>query len=379
MPRARAMMARMRKLLTAIALLAACSDADTPARRAEADHDAAATPSEDGGTNTDADARADAATPPRDDASTPATGASPYFSAGAFFLEDVSSAPKASRSDAQIRALRARGGFGNGDVFQIDFSIEVLRAETGTEKRAFVTRTEANGLDEEFYSPDCDHVPVPVPASGNLEGEAGYACAGDGDCHLIVWAPAEQKLYEMWRADIAGTRFLGGCLAVWDTSRALPNSGRGLQCSSADAAGFPIAPLLFSADEVAAGEIAHAIRFILPNDRTQRGFVPPATHGTSTSGGADAPYYGVHLRLRADFALERLPNDGARVVARALQRYGMYHADGGNIALTAQSDRHTQRKWSGLLGPRDLSLLRVEDFEVIEHGAPIALTYDCAR
>jgi hypothetical protein len=367
----------MRQLLFAVALLAACSDTDTPEKHADAGRDAGTEQEED--TGSDASQPADAAAPSRNDAGAPASGASSYFTAGAFFLEDVSSAPKAARSDAQIQALRARGGFGNGDVFQIDFSIDVLRAEASTEKRTFVTRTEANGFDDEFYSPDCDHVPMPVPAGGNLEGEDGYTCAGDGDCHLIVWAPAEQKLYEMWRADIAGTRFVGGCLAVWDTARALPVSGRGLQCSSADAAGFPIAPLLFSADEVAAGEIAHAIRFILPNDRTQRGFVPPATHGTNTSGGSSAPYYGVHLRLRADFPLARLPNDGARVVARALQRYGMYHADGGNIALTAQSDRHTQHKWSGLLGPRDLSMLKVEDFEVIDHGAPITLTYDCER
>ena len=154
---------------------------------------------------------------------------------------------------------------------------------------------------------------------------------------------------------------------------------RGLQCTSADAAGFPIAPLLFTADEVAAGEIPHAIRFILPNNRPKRGFVPPATHGTNTTGDANAPYYGVHLRLRADYPLDTLPNEGARVVARALQRYGMYHADGGNIALTAQSDRYTTAKWDGLLAPRDLSALQVEDFDVIDHGAPIALTFDCVR
>jgi serine/threonine-protein kinase len=62
-----------------------------------------------------------------------------------------------------------------------------------------------------------------------------------------------------------------------------------------------------------------------------------------------------------------------------MQKYGMYHADGGNIALTAQSDRHTTAKWAGLLGPKDLSALKVEDFEVIDHGSPISLTGDCVR
>lgn len=107
--------------------------------------------------------------------------------------------------------------------------------------------------------------------------------------------------------------------------------------------------------------------------------MPPATHGTNTTGPAGAPHYGVHLRLRSDYPVASLPTEGARVVARALQRYGMFHADGGNIALTAQSDRHTAAKWNGLLGPRDLAALDVEDFEVIDHGPPIPLTFDCVR
>lgn len=297
----------------------------------------------------------------------------PYFPQGAFWDQDVSGVAPASSSAAIISSLRAAGGWGNGDVFQIDFSIEVLRAfGASPAKRTF----EPTG---DFYTPDCDLVPMPVPMGGNLEGESGYECTGDGDCHLIVWAPDERRLYEMWRANIDGETFEGGCLAVWDTSRVYGPEGRGLQCTSADAAGFPIAPLLFTADEVAAGSIDHAIRFILPNNRPQVGFVPPATHGTNTTGDASAPYYGVHLRLRADYPLESLPSDGARVVARALQRYGMYHADGGNIALTAAADTRTTAKWDGLLGPRDLSALDVEDFEVIDHGPPIALTYDCER
>ncbi len=87
----------------------------------------------------------------------------------------------------------------------------------------------------------------------------------------------------------------------------------------------------------------------------------------------------MHFRLRADFPLGDLPNDAARTVARALQRYGMYHADGGNIALTAQSDSETTANWDGLLGPRDLSMLQVEDFEVIHHSDPIDVTFDCTR
>jgi hypothetical protein len=299
-------------------------------------------------------------------------GAGPYFATPMFWNQDVSSVPKASYSDATIAALRAAGGWGNGDAFQIDFSIDVLGADAATPMRTFAKTGD-------FYSPDCDDVAMPVPLGGNVEGETGYACTNDGDCHLLVHDADAGKLYEMWRANISGMAFYGGCLAVWNTRMAYGDTLRGDQCTSADAAGFPISPLLFSADEVKAGEIKHAIRFILPNNRIKRGYVRPATHGTNTTGGANAPAYGVHFRLRADYPIDSLPSEGAKVVARALQKFGMYHADGGNIALTAQSDRRTTTKWSGLLAPQALAALRVEDFEVIDHGSMIALTLNCTR
>ena len=299
-------------------------------------------------------------------------GGGPYFTSSMFFERDVSGAAKAADSDQIIGSLRAAGGWGNSDRFQIDFSFDVLAADGSTPKRTFTPTAD-------FYTPDCDLAAMPVPDGGNVEGETGYACTQGGDCHLLVFDQGAGKLYEMWRADLEGSTFRGGCLAVWNTHQAYGDSLRGDQCTSADAAGLPIAPLLFTADEVAAGEIAHAIRFTLPNDRVRKGFVRPATHATNTTGLAGAPYYGVHLRLRADYPIDSLPSEGAKVVARALQKYGMYHADGGDIVLTAASDRHTSAKWSGLLAAQDLQALAVEDFEVIDHGAMITLTNDCMR
>jgi hypothetical protein len=59
-----------------------------------------------------------------------------------------------------------------------------------------------------------------LPAGGALEGEDGYACAGDGDCHLIVIHRPTRKLYEQWRANISGSTYECGCLAVRDICRA---------------------------------------------------------------------------------------------------------------------------------------------------------------
>lgn len=302
---------------------------------------------------------------------TPAVKA--YFPRQAPWYRDVSTAAVDSQSPAVISWLAANGGWGLGRM-QIDFSIEVLASDATTPKRSF-TKT------ADFYSPDCDDAPVPIPAGGAIEGETGYTCTSNGDCHLIVVDRSSNKLYEMWRANMMNDVFYGGCLAVWDMSRIYGPSGRGENCTSADAAGFPIAPLLFTADEVAAGWIDHAIRFILPNPRMRRGvYVHPATHAGAPSGPTDAPPYGAHLRLRPDFPLHTLPNSAARVVARAMQRYGMFLADGGNVALTAQSDRFTTHKWAEVgLSSTDLRLIQVTDFEMLDAGTRYPLTYDCVR
>src|SRR6478609_663642 len=81
----------------------------------------------------------------------------PFFTQPMFFNRDVSSAPKAADSSAVISALRAAGGWGNGDKMQIDFSIDVLGADASTTKRSF------NATDD-FYDPDCDQASVPVPS-----------------------------------------------------------------------------------------------------------------------------------------------------------------------------------------------------------------------
>lgn len=295
-----------------------------------------------------------------------------YFPGGAPWYTDVHDAHVDTTSDDVIRWLDARG-WGLGHM-QIDFSMEVLDTDGTAPFRSF---TPNRGY---FYSPDCDQAKVPIPEGGAIEGESGYACASGGDCHLIVPDWSAMKLYEMWKADIRADNFSGGCLAVWDMTRVYGPEGRGEQCTSADAAGFPIAPLLFSADEVAAGEIDHAIRFILPNEEMRAGvFVAPATHAGGPSADSPAPPYGVHLRLRDDYPLDTLPNDGARTIARAMQTYGMFLADGGNVALTARSDRFTEHKWRDLIDSHALEDIQPSDFEVLDMGAEIPLTYECVR
>jgi hypothetical protein len=292
----------------------------------------------------------------------------PLFPAGAAWNQRADTMPVDSHSATIIASLQAHG-WGAGRM-QIDTSIHVMCDQAGTAPKMTFTQT------GDFYTPDCDSAPVPIPVGGHLEGETGYNCTSSGDCHLIVIEPKEHRIYEQWRVDFTSGSYQGGCLAIWDTSVAPPPSGRGDGCTSADAGGFPMAALLFDADEVAAGHVDHAIRLILPNDIiTKNTFVHPATHATNSSGTASAVPYGARLRIRADRiapVLAGLPNGAARVVAQAMRDYGIILSDGGSIALTSEDDERTTAKWSTVmgtgLGTRDLQTIMPSDFEMVDGG-----------
>ena len=294
------------------------------------------------------------------------------FPSDTWFNRSVTTAPRARDSDAIIQFLESSPQ--KEGKFQVDFSFALLEAESSTKRHKFRPSVD-------HYSPDCDLAPVPLPTDGRIEGEVNYACDGNGDCHLLVLDRQECRLYEMFRADFRPDWFDGGCLAVWNIAQRYPENGRGEHCSSADAAGLPIAPLLFTAHDIARGEISHALRFVLPNAMIRKlSYVRPGTHSThSTNGPATAPPYGALLRLKRDFDVKPF-KPAARVVLTALQNYGMYLADGGRITFTAASDATGGPKWSNVgFGPHDLKALRWSDFEVVDSGETRTWQGSCQR
>jgi hypothetical protein len=97
--------------------------------------------------------------------------------------------------------------------------------------------------------------------------------------------------------------------------------------TSADAAGLPILPLLVRYPEVRSGRIDHALRVTV--QRTQRGYIHPATHLASGDSDPNLPPMGLRLRLKASFSLAGYHGQ-ALVVLRALKRYGLIVADNGS-------------------------------------------------
>ena len=319
----------------------------------------------------------------------------PRFPAGAVWNQDVSSAPLHPNSASMISTLAGLGGFGYGRM-QIDFGMHIVNAPAGAPLRSIVGYPNAG----EYYAPDCEAIgtQMPVPSNAAIEAVTGLSCANSSeDCHLLV--VQGNKLFEAYRANASGASGMQAqCLAVWKLDGIYPASNRGEHCTSADAAGFPIAPLLFNADEVynakqvPGSNLGHAIRFILPNARmasqgsgTTKLYVRPASHAGGPSGPSGSVPYGSRLRLRADFPVN-LYNPAAQVILRTMQHYGIVLADGGNIALTAESDRFTTHTWAELgIGSRTFdtevpgAIVRGQAFAVLDTGPRIVETYDCVR
>ncbi len=323
----------------------------------------------------------------------------PRFHPGSVWNQEISGAAVHPDSATMISTLTGLGGFGNNRM-QIDFSIHVVQAPSGSPTRTTISHPWG------YYDPDCEPLgaEIPVPAWAAIEGETGLTCNNlDNDCHLLV--VQGDTLYEAYLANAPNaTELETHCLAVWHLGAAYPPEGRGEHCTSADAAGFPMSALLFNADEIQAslnadptggGDLGHAIRFILPNARmandpglggsSGRLYVRPASHAGGPSGPVGSVPYGARLRLRDDFNVAAY-SPAARVILHTFMRYGIVLADGGTLALTAESDLFTTTTWADLgitasvfyqsSGPPKL---HVDDFDVIDTGPRIAETYDCVR
>jgi hypothetical protein len=146
---------------------------------------------------------------------------------------------------------------------------------------------------------------------------------GGSDRHVLVVNRDSCMLYELFAFDWNHGRPRAGSGAVWDLgSNTLRTDG----WTSADAAGLPILPGLVRYDEVKAGAIRHAIRFTA--ELTQDEHLWPARHDA----GSNEPSYppmGARFRLRSEYDISGY-GARARVVLRAMQRYGLILADNGS-------------------------------------------------
>ncbi|GAB4462389.1 MAG: hypothetical protein Fur0044_53870 [Anaerolineae bacterium] len=144
---------------------------------------------------------------------------------------------------------------------------------------------------------------------------------------MLVVRKGECKLYELYRAFRigGGSSWNAESAAKFDLTANAPLRPDGW--TSADAAGLPILPGLVRYEEVAAGEINHALRFTVP--QTRKAHVWPARHDASDLTGSQYPPMGQRFRLRANFDISGY-SPHAQIILRALKKYGMILADNGS-------------------------------------------------
>jgi len=171
------------------------------------------------------------------------------------------------------------------------------------------------------YDDESDPGPYPIPPNPLIEG--GNQSAGDR--HILVLDTDNCILYETFSTypDESGG-WDAGSGAIFHLSQ---NDLRPLTWTSADAAGLPILTGLVRYDEVASGELTHAIRFTASD--TRMAFVWPARHYASNLTGLQYPPMGQRFRLKATFD-ESGFSSHVQVILRAMKRYGLILADNGS-------------------------------------------------
>jgi hypothetical protein len=207
------------------------------------------------------------------------------------------------------------------------------------------------------YDDESDPGPYPIPNGVAIEGGDG----SDGDRHADIVDSDSCTLYELFA--LYPSPWSAGSGAIWSlTSNALRPAG----WTSADAAGLPILPGLVRFEEVAAGHIDHAIRFTVR--RSRHAYVYPARHFASDLTSKSLPPMGLRLRLRANYPLSGFPYQ-ARVVLKALKRYGMIVADNGTSwYLTGAPDPSWDNDQLHTLGKVKGSDFRVVDTRGFKNG-----------
>jgi hypothetical protein len=278
---------------------------------------------------------------------------------------------------------------------------------------------------------DCVPIPVPHTSLGDPYSAyaEGYPVANDGDRHLEVVDVENWQNWSMYNAvkvsdpqnwQAAGESYwnfksdtlpyLQAQLPWAGVKAAVVRSYRPIGWTSTDAAGLSVTAGTIRLDEVAEGEIHHAMRTTVRS--SYNSFVYPASH-MAGGGPAYAPPMGMRWRLKASYdisshcPLQGSPGSdlyktsrGARIVLRALQKYGMINADnagtGFDLYLMSERDDNTELKWADVWGtskmsntvPMDASIinnfyalthygvldagLTLDDFEVVDWSWQVA-------
>jgi hypothetical protein len=178
------------------------------------------------------------------------------------------------------------------------------------------------------YASESDVAIAPFPVNAPIEGSpadcSGWPDSYVGDAHVVVIDRKTCMLHETFNTHRCNGKWNASSETIWDLTQF---EKKPYGWTSADAAGLPFMPGLVRYDEVASGEIKHAIRFTLAHTRNDANggyFVEPAAHAAGNNSTAHN-VMGMRIRLKADSKFSKTN----QVILTAMKNYGMILADNG--------------------------------------------------
>ncbi len=243
----------------------------------------------------------------------------PVFPADNVWHADVSGLPVHSRSADWISSMggpdaRLHPDFGPSDEgmpYGIPYNVV-----DGDHSKVQVTWDGPDGIDPEESDPG----PYPFDADTRIEGGPD----SDGDRHAIMVDRDNCMLYELYHANWNGGDPTADQGSVFDLRS---NDLRPDGWTSADGAGLPIFAGLLRPDEVASGDVDHAIR--VAASQTDMSYLWPARHQAGARSDPTLPPMGARFRLKADFDTSGFRPD-TQAILQAMKEHGLIVADNGS-------------------------------------------------
>lgn len=282
-------------------------------------------------------------------------------SPSSFWYQEVSSAPLAANSAAQVASLNGSvvdryGGVAAFNAHQYGVSFVTAAASTPLINVTFddcqgkgYTPAGLSGVGGQFTG-------VPIPD--------GALAAEGTDAELSVYDPATDQLWEFWDAQKTSSGWSacwGGRIDAVSHSQGIFSGGFG-----ANATGTTEAAGVVTLAEAEAGMINHAIAISIPSVAPWNQFSWPAQRSDGSPSSASPVMEGTRFRLNPNLTLSTLGlTPLGLAIARAAQTYGFVVTDqGGAVAVSAESGSMQQAAtgadpWAAVeQGVPDYSILR---------------------
>ncbi len=296
-------------------------------------------------------------------ASGPTLGGCPLFAPQFVYDQDISQAPLDAKSATYITALQAAApviglDYPGGEIYNV---VPASQPQVPVQTASWFGWPPGGSF---FFAADAGAATAPIPANVQYENMG----TPNADHHVMVIQQGTCQLFELYAWNPTSATAGWEALVQWDLRSASQQIPDALEIGSTTAAGTPLLPGVIWPEEVAAGAIEHAIDIVMPaNAIAKCSYVHPASDGAWTATGSFP--YGGRLRLKSSYDMSGFTGTQAKVVLRALQKYGMFNTD---ISGETRSSFRL-----GGIGPNQpwdqaditqLGKLTWDDFEVVDLG-----------